>query len=117
MDPKLQICFDVMHAEYMALSPVNNGYIRRSVKKYRAAGIEHLETDPDPWLTLKDLRAAVEHIELKLKAYIPGTVMVPEFPMKPYWWTCSGKDDPYDGQWTGVIERPPEEVKTLKIED
>ncbi|MBN9386410.1 MAG: hypothetical protein J0I20_00025 [Chloroflexi bacterium] len=27
--------------------------------------------------------AAVEHIELKLKAFIPGSIMPPQFPHKP----------------------------------
>ncbi len=43
--------------------------------------------------------AAVEHIELKLKAFIPGSVMPPQFPHKPVEWPRSGQDDPYEGKW------------------
>lgn len=86
-----QIECDVYDANHQYLRDNTIMPIKEAVARFRSAGRF--------WEFNSSVYAAVEHIELKLKAFIPGSVMPPQFPHKPVDWPFNGEDDPYEGKW------------------
>ncbi len=86
-----QIEYDVYDANNMFLRDSTILSIKEAVARFRSA-TRFCRFDSAVY-------AAVEHIELKLKAFIPGSVMPPQFPHKPIEWPSTDQDDPYEGKW------------------
>ncbi len=94
-----QIECDVYDANHKYLQDNTILPIKEAIARFRSAARF--------WKFDSAVYAAVEHIELKLKAFIPGSVMPPQFPNKPVEWPYSsegeGQDqghlDPYEGKW------------------
>lgn len=86
-----QIECDVYDANHKILRDNTILQIKEAVARFRSACRF--------WRFESSVYAAVEHIEMKLKNFIPGTMMPPEFPHKPVEWPYEGEEDPYAGRW------------------
>lgn len=90
-----QIECDVYDANHQYLRDNTILPIKEAVARFRSAGRF--------WQFDSSVYAAVEHIELKLRNFIPGSVMPPQFPHKPVDWSFGGEgeeeDDPYKDKW------------------
>lgn len=86
-----QIECDIYDANNKVLRDNTIHSIKAAVARFKAAG--------ESFRFSSSVYAAVEHIELKLEKFIPGSVMPPQFPHKPVEWPLNGQDDPYEGKW------------------